>query len=44
MRDNAILYNVSNNKMNDIVNLIKTIILYILVPFRIIFLLNDDIL
>ena len=38
MRDNAILYNVSNNKMNDIVNLIKTIILYILVPFRIIFL------
>jgi 1-acyl-sn-glycerol-3-phosphate acyltransferase len=28
-----------NDKINDIVNLIKTIILYILVPFRVIFLL-----
>ena len=28
-----------NDKINDIINLIKTIILYILVPFRVIFLL-----
>ena len=28
-----------NDKINDIINLIKTMILYILVPFRIIFLL-----
>ena len=39
MRNNAIIFNISNNKMNDIINFIKTIILYILVPFRIIFLL-----
>lgn len=39
MRDNNVIFNVYNNKMNNIINLIKTIILYILVPFRIIFLL-----